>query len=430
MRRFIGIIMLLAFISVARGQNAYSYRYWFDNNLATLQMGSTTGEVTIEIDISALVKGAVHTLHFQGIDVREKWSPVRTQYFFIAKDTETEAATARYWYDNDEKTVQTAPTVNGLIDLDISHMEIGTHAVHYQTFNAVGEASPVHTQYFYMNELQDATLSFVIWIDDDEDGAQVFPMTKDDIVIDVKELSIGVHDLHVKLLDSKGQCLAEDTTAFEIPIPTETIILSDALGDTYCSSMDLDFKGVTGLKAYIVCGFNPDENVVWIMRVDNVPADEGIFIKGTPGTYQVPYSKTGFHYNNMLAGSHVKQTLPTTSDGYANYTLKDGIFLQSDGTASVDVNKAYLRVPTSWVPSETAARALRIRIVDEIIADVNGDGDINMQDVMSIVNYILGKTDETFNAEAADVNGDGEINMRDLMFLVNYILNGKFPDEE
>ena len=152
MSRIIGFIMLFVFVSVARGQTAYSYRYWFDNNLATLQTGSTTGETAIEISISTLAKGTVHALHLQGLDVREKWSPVHTQYFFIAKDADTETATARYWYDNDETTVQTAPTTNGLINLDISHLNIGTHSVHYQTFNAAGEASPVQTQYFYMNE--------------------------------------------------------------------------------------------------------------------------------------------------------------------------------------------------------------------------------------------------------------------------------------
>ena len=68
MRRLLGLIMLLAIISTARGQTAYSYRYWFDNNLATLQTEAANGETTVEVDISGLAKGSVHTLHFQGID--------------------------------------------------------------------------------------------------------------------------------------------------------------------------------------------------------------------------------------------------------------------------------------------------------------------------------------------------------------------------
>jgi hypothetical protein len=63
------------------------------------------------------------------------------------------------------------------------------------------------------------------------------------------------------------------------------------------------------------------------------------------------------------------------------------------------------------------------------IGDANGDGVINMSDVDIIVNYMLGKTEYSFNAGAADANKDGKIGMPDVMFILNYIINGKFPDE-
>ena len=146
-------------------------------------------------------------------------------------------------------------------------------------------------------------------------------------------------------------------------IITETITLAKATGGTYCTNIDLDFSGIDGLNAYIACGFNPDEGVVWMMRVDYVPANEGILIKGTPGTYEVPHRRTGFRYNNMLVGSHVKRTLPVSEDGYYNYVLKDGLFCPSSGSASVGVNKAYLRIPMSWVASP--ARELTMELIDE-----------------------------------------------------------------
>ena len=54
----------------------------------------------------------------------------------------------------------------------------------------------------------------------------------------------------------------------------------------------------------------------------------------------------------------------------------------------------------------------------------------DMNDVNKIVQYLLGNTPDDFDEKAADVNGDGEIGMPDIMFIVNYILNGKFPDKE
>lgn len=51
--------------------------------------------------------------------------------------------------------------------------------------------------------------------------------------------------------------------------------------------------------------------------------------------------------------------------------------------------------------------------------DVNGDGEVNVTDLVPMVNMILGIT--ASNA-AADVNGDGEVNVTDLVPLVNLIL--------
>ncbi len=59
--------------------------------------------------------------------------------------------------------------------------------------------------------------------------------------------------------------------------------------------------------------------------------------------------------------------------------------------------------------------------------DVNGDGEVNMDDAKFVTNIILGIEDST---EAADVNNDGVISMPDAMFIVNKILNDKFPDEK
>ena len=374
MRRLLGLIMLLAIISTARGQTAYSYRYWFDNNLATLQTGAANGETTVEVDISGLAKGSVHTLHFQGIDAREMWSPVHTQYFFIAKEADIETTTARYWFDNDETTVQTAPTIDGLIDLDISHMDIGTHAIHYQTFNAAGEASPVRTQYFYMGELQRPTLSCKIWIDDDENNAQIYPLTDDDIVIDAENWPVGTHDLHVTLFDSKGVWLAESTTTFEVPIPTETITLNALGKGTYCSESPLNFTNVSGIYAYIVSGFKPSAGNLIVTRVYEVPAGTGFYIAGTPGnTYNVPIESTDFYYSNMMKGVLVPTVIPANEDGYTNYVLSSdghgGVMFKHANNASLQANRAYVQVPSS---TAGAREFLGIETDDDSITGLDG----------------------------------------------------------
>ena len=52
--------------------------------------------------------------------------------------------------------------------------------------------------------------------------------------------------------------------------------------------------------------------------------------------------------------------------------------------------------------------------------DANGDGSINVLDVIVIINMIFGLEDE--NLQVADLNGDGDISILDIIILVNIIV--------
>ncbi len=57
-----------------------------------------------------------------------------------------------------------------------------------------------------------------------------------------------------------------------------------------------------------------------------------------------------------------------------------------------------------------------------VVGDANGDGVVDVADVVAIVNKILEKPAENFNEKAADVNGDGVIDVSDVVGVVNLIL--------
>ena len=99
------------------------------------------------------------------------------------------------------------------------------------------------------------------------------------------------------------------------------------------------------------------------------------------------------------------------------------------GSYRVSVNN--VKLGTSEMADKYAGANLQtsFNVYEILLGDANNDGDINMADAISVVNYILGNPDPSFNAEAADANQDGKISMADVMFIVNYIKNGTFPDE-
>lgn len=346
--------MLLALIGSARGQTAYSFRYWYDAGDSVVYTGSASGEATVELDIGSIAKGAIHALHIQALDSRNKWGAVHTSYFFYTRggtegttgrywfdneearqtaptvngmlsldteslgcgvhalhvqmfdadggaspvqtayfykdekgstarywfDSETsmktattidgilsldienlacgvhalhfqsfsakgvaspvhtayfykgaEGKTARYWFDN-EKTMQTVSTVNGLLELDIASLDYGIHAVHFQAFSDGGVASPVQTAYFYKKEGADvSTLSCRLWIDDEERAAKTYALADGDIVMEATGLSYGMHDLHVTLLSAGGQVVAQTTVAFEVLDPDGITLVKAFEGD-------------------------------------------------------------------------------------------------------------------------------------------------------------------------------------------------------
>ena len=68
-----------------------------------------------------------------------------------------------------------------------------------------------------------------------------------------------------------------------------------------------------------------------------------------------------------------------------------------------------------------SSRIITVQAEQQLLkGDVNGDGEVNVTDLVPLVNMILGITQSNV---AADVNGDGEVNVTDLVPLVNLILN-------
>jgi len=65
-----------------------------------------------------------------------------------------------------------------------------------------------------------------------------------------------------------------------------------------------------------------------------------------------------------------------------------------------------------------------------LLGDVNGDGFINVLDIVWMVSHLNGSTPVGFVMEAADVNADSSVNIADLTALINLILGGAMGELE
>ena len=106
------------------------------------------------------------------------------------------------------------------------------------------------------------------------------------------------------------------------------------------------------------------------------------------------------------------------------------IFTTTDNSytfTNLDTSKRFLyRVRTvgeeNTFSQWSAEKSFEFSTAGTIPGDANGDGLVNVSDIVITVNYIMGNPAPNFNKDAADLNGDGDINVTDIVKMVNIIM--------
>ena len=132
---------------------------------------------------------------------------------------------------------------------------------------------------------------------------------------------------------------------------TASVSISSAGMATLCSTKDLDFTEVGGLKAYTGAGFNRTTGALTMLEVKDAPAGTGLVLIGSEGTYDIPVKPSASVYGNLLVGVTEDTQLAQTADGYTNYILGNGnhglgFYIVTAEGGTLAAGKAYLRLPT------------------------------------------------------------------------------------
>ena len=202
---------------------------------------------------------------------------------------------------------------------------------------------------------------------------------------------------------------------------------------------------------------------------DNIPAfeytSEGATLEGTPsitcsatktspvGTYPIIITKgTVKNYNDTYVNGTLtikKAPLKITAK---DYTITQGEALPEfeasyEGFKNNETEEVLTKKPTISTTATSASEPgdyeitvsgaeaqnyeisyvkgkLTIEKPAFIPGDVNGDGLVNVTDIVATVNYIMEKPSSNFNEKAADLNGDGKVNVTDIVMMVSIIMSG------
>ena len=206
---------------------------------------------------------------------------------------------------------------------------------------------------------------------------------------------------------------------------TEVTITMDDTEMIYAGDFDLDFSNVEGLKAYTAGAFDEATSTIILNPIQLVSAGKGVILKGAKGTYTVPCANIELTTTDALCGTISGRFIRNTEGENVNYAFDkdEHVFKPVDAAygSLISRNGAYLSLPASSV-SGTGNITLRYKEVGTAVGDVNGDGVVNVTDILATANYILKIPVTNFNEQAADVTGDGVINVTDIMAIANIIL--------
>ncbi|MDA3817106.1 MAG: S8 family serine peptidase, partial [Prolixibacteraceae bacterium] len=99
----------------------------------------------------------------------------------------------------------------------------------------------------------------------------------------------------------------------------------------------------------------------------------------------------------------------------------DTVFVDTDVIPDTTYQYLYKTVGTDMQETDFS-KAVAATPFSAANGDANGDFSVNVADIITIVNYLLGNNPQPFLMDAADVNYDGDINVLDIVSVVNIIM--------
>lgn len=121
-------------------------------------------------------------------------------------------------------------------------------------------------------------------------------------------------------------------------------------------------------------------------------------------------------YRSVAGGDTIRVNRSLIEPGVTRYTDYD----VKQGTTYLYYYKVMTTALTENEPSKTVA----VTPLTAAMGDANGSGDVDINDILTTVNYIGGSDPRPFIYDAADMNADLDINILDVVGIAHTILDG------
>ncbi|MBO4850459.1 MAG: dockerin type I repeat-containing protein [Prevotella sp.] len=380
--------------------------YSIDNAEVAVQEGTFSGgKHHFDIDVSALADG-IHELNYWLV-ADNGTSTTRGNAFFI-KTTHIDPAAVRCYYtlDNVTTTPQEGTISDGVLhfNLDVTGLSDGLHEVSYWVVADNGSVSTPESAYFIkVPEGGTGIIEYEYWFNDEFDNRRTITLDErvdplsvitdievepqdlrscsfDVVMVDGQPFVVAKNDLHFRFTDIGGRMTDVDATYVDGRVTQE---VTDILPIE---------------PQHTVTAPRPAENTIQWFSAEALEGDSLLF-RASSGCVLQLFSPTG------------ELVYETDADGSTSF----------GGTEATESGTYYLALHEM----EGSARTVKVtyRVPDMAgWGDVNGDGQLNVSDISSIVDIILGQVSFSVDEWNADINNDGILSIQDITMLVDIIL--------
>ena len=149
------------------------------------------------------------------------------------------------------------------------------------------------------------------------------------------------------------------------------------------------------------------------------------YVKGTLTITKAPLTIKAGTYTKKRGKDNPEFTL--TYEGFKNEETKDALTKQpittTTATKESAVGEYEVKVSGAEAQNYEISYTNGVLIIEMLLGDANGDGDVTEADVKAVAKRIMGQTPIGFDEEAADVNQDNKVNAADIVTINNIIKN-------
>lgn len=343
------------------------------------------------------------------------------------------SAEAQIYYErwiDDNRAALTRGTLNEgeqEINVDVSGMPWpGLHFLNILPYEASGKPGVWKQIAFMMPEgwPGDTEASIVeYWVTgyDQTHAYHAYTGSEMSFSIDASKLSPGLHFLNFRTLNSAGEPGAWKQISFLMPDSWPGTTTAKSI-EYWVSSYDTQSKWI----AYNGSEVQLDIDISMMsygLHFLNFRVHNEI---GMPG----PWKQVMFLIDNGIFDREpvsfqywIDSGTKTTEYGYtpSEIPLIINIDNLSKGQHTFNYRVCYSEDPTADDAEFSETESLTF-FVPSLLGDVNSDGVVNIVDVTTTINYMLGKNPKPFIKEAADIKGDGIVNITDVIGIISIVL--------